>query len=339
LRVVRDLAASNEHFQLLFASTFEGVLIHEAGSIVQVNDALVRILGGSDALAIVRADEGATAELQLVRADGASIDVEIRGKPFRHGTRVQRLVTVEEVTERKQRAAELKRTNEALARSNLDLQRFAYVASHDLQTPLRGIASFVDLLRSSYGDGLDAQANDWLARIGRSVDHLQTLIRDLLEYSRVDAEPRAFESVAMRDVLERATSLLDTANATITAGELPEVAGDRSLLVQLVMNLIGNAIKYRGDLAPQVHITAQDRADDWLFEVRDNGIGIAPKHHQQVFEIFKRLHDQKEYPGTGIGLAICRRVVDRHGGTIWVESTPGDGSRFFFTVAKKGSHR
>jgi signal transduction histidine kinase len=340
LRVVRDLAASNEHFQLLFDSTFEGVLIHEAGSIVKVNDALVRILGGSDALVLARADESATPELQLVRADGEPIDVEIRGKPFRHGTRVQRLVTVEEVTERKQRAAELKRTNEALARSNLDLQRFAYVASHDLQTPLRGIASFVDLLRSTYGDGLDVQANDWLARIGRSVDHLQTLIRDLLEYSRVDAEPHAFESIAMRDVLDRAISLLDVTNATITAGELPEVPGDRSQLVQLMLNLVGNAIKYRGEAAPEIHISAQDRGDDWLFEVRDNGIGIAPKHHQQVFEIFKRLHDQKAYPGTGIGLAICRRVVDRHGGTIWVESKPGDGSAFFFTIAKhKGNHR
>jgi signal transduction histidine kinase len=347
LRVVRDLAASNEHFQLLFDSTFEGVLIHEAGATVQVNDALVRILGGADALAIMRTDERAAAaatsapvELQLVRADGESIDVEIRGKPFRHGTHVQRLVTVEDVTERKQHAAELKRTNDALARSNLDLQRFAYVASHDLQTPLRGIASFVDLLRSSYGEGLDAQANDWLARIGRSVDHLQTLIRDLLEYSRVDAEPRAYESVAMREVLDRALSLLDVAGATITAGELPEVPGDRSQLVQLMLNLVGNALKYRGQAAPQVHITAVDRGDDWLFEVRDNGIGIAPKHHQQIFEIFKRLHDQKEFPGTGIGLAICRRVVDRHGGTIWVESKPGDGSAFFFTIAKrKGSHR
>jgi PAS domain S-box-containing protein len=363
LRIVRDLEASNAHFQLLFDSTFEGVLIHEAGTIVQVNDALARILGfareamvGRDALAFVHADDRAAVrdamlagtaspvELRFIRSDGEQIDVEIRGKAFSHGRRAQRLVTIEEVTERKQRAAELKRTNEALARSNLDLQRFAYVASHDLQTPLRGIASFVDLLRSTYGVALDAQANDWLARIGRSVDHLQTLIRDLLEYSRVDAESRAFEPVAMREALDRATSLLDTAardaNGTITAGELPEVVGDRSQLVQLMLNLVGNAIKYRGEAAPQVHITAEDRGDDWLFAVRDNGIGIAPNHHQQVFEIFKRLHDQKAYPGTGIGLAICRRVVDRHGGTIWVESKPGEGSVFFFTIAKRmGRHR
>jgi light-regulated signal transduction histidine kinase (bacteriophytochrome) len=139
------------------------------------------------------------------------------------------------------------------------------------------------------------------------------------------------------------SSLLDAAmrdtKATITADELPEVIGVRSQLVQLLMNLVGNALKYRGAEAPRVHIGAQSRSDDWLFEVRDNGIGIAPKHHQQVFEIFRRLHDQKEYPGTGIGLAVCRRVVDRHGGKIWVESTPGEGSSFFFTIAKGLAHR
>ncbi len=240
--------------------------------------------------------------------------------------------------ERELRAAELRRTNAALARSNLDLQRFAYIASHDLQTPLRSIASFVDLLRSTYGDTFDAQAKDWLARTSHSVDHLQILIRDLLEYSRVDAEPRAFTKVSMRDVLDEARSLLDAVirdgKATVTADELPEVIGDRGQLVQLLTNLVGIAIKYRGAEPPRVHITAQTRSDDWLFEVRDNGIGIAAKHHQQVFEIFKRLHDQKEYPGTGIGLAICRRVADRHGGKIWVESTPGEGSAFFFTIAK-----
>ncbi len=240
--------------------------------------------------------------------------------------------------QRKQHAADLERTNAALARSNLDLQRFAYIASHDLQTPLRSIASFVDLLSSTYGDKLDAQARDWLARTSTSVDHLQTLIRDLLEYSRVDAEQRPFDKVSMRETLDRATAMLDAAvrdaKASITADELPEVTGDRSQLEQLLSNLVGNAIKYRGAEAPRVHVTAQTRADDWLFEVRDNGIGIAPKHQQQVFEIFKRLHDQKQYPGTGIGLAICRRVIDRHGGKIWVESKPGEGSAFFFTIAK-----
>jgi len=363
LGVLRDLAASNHHFQLLFNSTFEGVLIHDGGRVVQVNDALVRILGfthdemvGSDALALVHADNRDVAraalmagqplprELRLVRKDGSEVDVEVRSKPFAHGKRARRLVTIEDVSERKQRAAELRRTNEALERSNLDLQRFAYIASHDLQTPLRGIASFVELLQSTYGEALDAQGKDWLARTSQSANHLQTLIRDLLEYSRVDAQSHAFELVSMRDALDHASSLLDSAvrdaNATITADDLPDVIGDRSQLVQLLMNLVGNAIKYRGTEPPRVQVVAQSRDVDWLFEIRDNGIGIDPRHQQQVFEIFKRLHDQKQYPGTGIGLAICRRVVDRHGGKIWVESQPGEGSAFFFTIAKgRGSQQ
>lgn len=246
--------------------------------------------------------------------------------------------------ERARQADELRRANEKLERSNQDLQRFAYIASHDLQTPLRSIASFVDLLRSTHASSLDAEGKDWLARISQSTQHLQTLIRDLLEYSRVDTESRAFDKVSMREALDRAKALLDAAirdaSATITVGELPDVMGDRSQLVQLLMNLVGNGVKYRGTKAPEIRISAQTRDDDWLFEVRDNGIGIAPKHHEQVFEIFKRLHDQKEYPGTGIGLAICRRVVERHGGRIWIESTPGEGSAFFFTIAKRTeSHR
>jgi PAS domain S-box-containing protein len=354
LGLLRDLAASNDHFTLLFDSTFEGVLIHEDGRIVQVNEALVRILGfsrdemiGREALSFVCTDDRPAAndglvrgastpvELRCVRKDGTEIHVEVRGKPFAKG---KRLVTVEDISERKRRAVELQRMNDALARSNLDLQRFAYIASHDLRTPLRSIASFVDLLQSTHGETLDDRGRDWLARTSQSVDQLQTLIDDLLEYSRIDSEPRAFEHVSMREVLDRATSLLDAAvrdaSATITADELPEVHGDRSQLVQLLMNLVGNAIKYRGKEPPRVHISAHSDEKHWRFAVRDNGIGIASKHHQQVFEIFKRLHDQKEFSGTGIGLAICRRVVDRHGGKIWVESTPGEGSTFFFTIVK-----
>ncbi len=240
------------------------------------------------------------------------------------------------IVERNRQAAELRTSNEALERSNIDLQRFAYVASHDLQTPLRSIGSFADLLQSTYGDKLDDQGRDWLRRTSASAAHLRTLIDDLLEYARVDAEPRAFQRVALRGVVDRALSLVETAiedsGAKITCGDLPEVMGDRSQLVQLVLNLVGNAVKYRGAAAPVIHIAADRVGDAWRISVRDNGIGIAPKHHQQVFEIFKRLHDLKEYPGTGIGLAVCRRVVTRHGGKIWVESQAGEGSVFYFTL-------
>lgn len=237
------------------------------------------------------------------------------------------------------KVAELKQSNEALTRSNLELQRFAYVASHDLQTPMRGVASFVELLRSRYADKLDAQANDWIDRIIGSVKHLQNLVRDLLEYSRVDARPQPFEAVNMREVFDQALSLMGEtvhdAGTEVSCGELPLVMGDRTQLAQLMLNLIGNGLKYRGSVPPRVHVSAQLGAEGWVFAVRDNGIGIDAQFHERIFEVFQRLHGPKEYPGTGIGLAICRRVVHRHGGRVWVESEPGSGSVFYFTIPER----
>lgn len=350
LAVMRNLEESNAHFELLFNSTLAGVMIHEDGKVVQVNDALTKLLElpskgvvGSEAARWLTSKTDAlfgdaVAEVEHRRADGERVDLEIHARPFMRGERRQRMVTFIDITERKRRTEQLREANKALADTNLDLRRFAYVASHDLQTPLRSIASFVELLGTTYGPALDAQANDWIARAGGSAKHLQTLIGDLLEYSRIDAEPRAFKPVAMTEVLDRVRSLVEVAareaNATITADELPEVVGDRSQLVQLVLNLVSNALKYRAAEPPRIHLAVEDRDNDWLFGIRDNGIGIAPKYHQQIFEVFKRLHDQKTYPGTGIGLAICRGVVERHGGSIWVESHEGGGSRFLFTIPK-----
>ena len=357
LNVIRNLAASNEHFELLFNSTFEGILIHEEGRIVQVNDVLLAMLGfsraellGREVLDITHPDRRAAVierlklevlapyQTKAIRKDGTVIDVEVQSKIFTHKKRASRLVTMQDISEQKQQATALQQSNEALERSNIDLQRFAYVASHDLQTPLRSIASFVDLLRSTYDQQLDEQGRDWLLRTSQAAKQLQTLIQDLLDYSRIDSQTRPFENVAVQEVLDRASSLLEAAvqesRAKITHGDLPKVMGDRSQLVQLMLNLIGNAIKYRGSDPPRIHITAESKGNEWSVSVSDNGIGIAPKHHQRVFEIFKRLHDSKQYPGTGIGLAVCRRVVSRHGGKIWVESESGTGSVFHFTIAK-----
>ncbi len=357
LGVLRSLAISNAHFQLLFNSTFEGILVHEQGRIVQVNDALLRMLGFSradlidrDVLEIAHPDDHvvlieklklevmAPFEIRGVRKDGSAVHVEVQGKPFARASRRSQLVTLQDISEPKRQAAALRQSNEALERSNIDLQRFASVASHDLQTPLRSIGSFVDLMQSTYDKQLDAQGRDWLLRTSESVKQLQTLIRDLLAYSRVDARPRPFQKVSMGEIVGRAVSLLDAAvqesSAQISVGELPEVLGDASQLGQLMLNLVGNALKYRGNAAPRIHVAAESKGNEWIFSVRDNGIGIAPRHHERVFEIFKRLHDAKEYPGTGIGLAICRRVVGGHGGRIWVESESGEGSVFYFTMAK-----
>jgi PAS domain S-box-containing protein len=235
-----------------------------------------------------------------------------------------------------ERTAELASANQVLERSNIELQQFAYIASHDLQSPLRSISGFVQLLKLEYEAKLDEQAGDWIRRTVQAIDQMQTMIRDVLAYSRVDSRSRAFAPTHFLDVFNDAVGLLESsihdAGGQVTCGKLPIVMGDRSQLVQLMQNLISNGIKYHGDKSPHIHVSAERNGKEWTFSVRDNGIGIALKHYERVFEIFKRLHDQKDYPGTGIGLAVCRRVVTRHGGRIWLESEAGHGSVFHFTL-------
>jgi PAS domain S-box-containing protein len=273
-----------------------------------------------------------------LRKDGSDFPVEIGLNPVDTDEGQFVLAAIMDVTEQRERAeAALRQANEALMRSNLELNRFASVASHDLQTPLRNVASFVQLLQSTYQDQLDARANDWIRRIVESVKQLQALIRDLLEYSRIDSQIHPFERVPLDEVFEHVISLLGApeleSGAEITSGKLPTVMGDRSQLVQLLLNLIDNGLKYSGAEATRIHVSCERRSDEeWLFAVHDNGIGIAEGHQEQIFEIFTRLQDQRQYPGSGIGLAICRRVVDRHGGRIWVESDLGQGSVFYFTI-------
>jgi PAS domain S-box-containing protein len=235
-----------------------------------------------------------------------------------------------------ERTVELAGANQVLERSNIELQQFAYVASHDLQSPLRSISGFVQLLKSEYEGKLDKQADDWIRRTVQAIGQMQTMIRDVLAYSRVDSRSRPFAPTALLDVFNDAVALLESsirdAGGQVDCGELPVVMGDRSQLVQLMQNLIGNGLKYHGDKTPNVHVSASRDGNEWIFSVRDNGIGIEPRYHDRVFEIFKRLHDQTEYPGSGIGLAVCRRVVTRHGGRIWLESEPEHGSVFHFTI-------
>jgi PAS domain S-box-containing protein len=239
----------------------------------------------------------------------------------------------------KERTLELAVSNQILERSNIELQQFAYVASHDLQSPLRSINGFVQLLKIDYEEKLDAQGRDYIRRTVQSIAQMQTLIRDLLSYSRVDSRSRPFVPVPLLDVFHDSVLLLESsirdAGGQVTCDELPVVLGDGSQLAQLMQNLIGNGLKYHGTEPPHVHVSAEPgiKKNEWIVSVCDNGIGIDPKYFGRIFEIFKRLHDQKDYPGTGIGLAVCRRVVERHGGTIWVESEPGHGSNFLFSIS------
>jgi len=235
-----------------------------------------------------------------------------------------------------ERTEQLAVANQVLEQSNIELKQFAYVASHDLQSPLRSICGFVQLLKREYEGKLDEQGQDWIRRTVQASGQMQTLIRDLLSYSRVDARSQPFTQIPFVDIVNDAMTLLESSihdsGGRVTWSALPDVMGDRSQLVQLIQNLIGNGLTYRSDKPPHIHLSAERGGKVWIFSVRDNGIGIDRKYSEQIFEIFKRLNDQKDYPGTGIGLAVCRRVVNRHGGKIWVESEPGQGSTFHFTI-------
>ena len=246
--------------------------------------------------------------------------------------------------ERKRRAQELVlRTdiaarNTALERSNQSLQEFAYVASHDMQEPLRTVASFTQLLQKRYAGQLDAQADEYIAFAVDGALRMQRLIADILQYSRLTTHGQNFERVAIGDVIERAQDDLravieERAARVLVGGTMPELLGDPVQLRQLFANLIGNAIKYNISEAPKVTISARREREAWVFRVADNGIGIAPEHHEQIFNMFSRLHSRAEYAGTGIGLALARRIVERHGGRIWVESSEGVGTSFFFTLS------
>jgi signal transduction histidine kinase len=228
------------------------------------------------------------------------------------------------------------RTMNELTRSNDELQQFAYVASHDLQEPLRTIASYVQLLAKRYRGKLDKDADDFINFAVDGAHRMQNLINDLLQYSRVGTQAKPFEITDCNEVLQQALYNLQLAieekGATITSDALPIIVGDPIQLTGVFQNLIGNAIKFHGEAAPFVHISAERRGEQWLFSVKDNGIGIAPQYADRIFIIFKRLHTAAEYPGTGVGLSICKKVVERHGGRIWVDSQVGHGSTFYFTL-------
>jgi signal transduction histidine kinase/tRNA A-37 threonylcarbamoyl transferase component Bud32 len=236
----------------------------------------------------------------------------------------------------RQTAAELQRANGELARSNADLQAFAYVASHDLQEPLRMVASYTQLLQRRFQGQLGADGDDFIAFAVDGARRMQGLINDLLLYSRVGTQGKPLRPTCCEMVFDKAVANLQVAvaesGAVVTRESLPRVRGDETQLVQLFQNLIGNAIKFRRSAAPRVVVSARFQVSEWLFCVRDNGIGIDPRHAERVFAIFQRLHPHTEYPGNGIGLAVCKRVVERHGGRIWVESEPGVGSDFYFTL-------
>ena len=234
---------------------------------------------------------------------------------------------------------EIKQRQE-LARSNAELEQFAYVASHDLQAPLQTISNYAQLLEHRYHERLDDKADKYINYIVGAVERMRTQINDLLEYSRVDRQKSTFRETDIYFVVQEAISNLQSEielnQATIICSDcLPKLIVDRSQFVTLFQNLLGNSLKYRRSIPPKIQIDVTQQNNSWQFFVRDNGIGIEEKHQQRIFQIFQRLHTQDEYPGTGIGLAICQKILQRHGGNIWVESQIARGTTFYFTIPKQ----
>jgi PAS domain S-box-containing protein len=244
--------------------------------------------------------------------------------------------TVQDITERKRMEEALRKKTEELARSNEDLEQFAYVASHDLQEPLRMVTSYVQLLSKRYKAKLDADANEFIDFAVDGAVRMRKLINDLLTYSRVGTKGKELSPTDSEAVLAQSVNdlkvTIEENGALVTHDPLPTVMADNSQLEQLFQNLIGNAIKFRSSEPPRIHLSASRNGKGWVFSVRDNGIGIAPEYSERIFIIFQRLHSRQEYPGTGIGLAICKKIVERHGGRIWVESDVGKGATFCFTL-------
>jgi light-regulated signal transduction histidine kinase (bacteriophytochrome) len=269
--------------------------------------------------------------------DVTSFSIDYLSTPiFEDEQLVGAVVSFRDVTARKRADETLANRTKQLERSNAELEQFAYVASHDLQEPLRMVTGYTSLLSKRYRGRLDLAADEFIDFAAEGANRMRVLINDLLTYSRVTsqaAEPAPVDcQLILRETLSALEVSIQESGANLTHDGLPTVQGDRVQLGQLFQNLISNALKYRNGQEPRIHVGCERREREWLLFVRDNGIGIDERFAEKIFVIFQRLHTREQYPGTGIGLAVCKRIVERHGGRIWVESTPGNGATFFFTL-------
>lgn len=368
-RIAREKRESETRFRRLVETSLMGVLVRrDDGRLVETNDELLRIVGvRRDKLQPANRWRESASDLPRwrdllpddeVEAEAVTLDLNERGEatPFEKeyvradGTAIPLFVGMARVTDtdqiiavaidlskQKLAEAELKQAAADLARSNADLQQFAHIVSHDLQEPLRMVSGFLEMLKKRHAANLGADAARLVDHAIEGASGMQALIRDLLEYSRVDFANRGIEpceaDAAFQTALANLATSIDEADADVRATPLPRVRIDLVQLVQVFQNLVGNAVKFRrpGE-RPRVRVGAKRVGGDWVFSVTDNGIGIETRQHERIFTIFQRLHPRSQYPGTGIGLAITKKIVERHGGRIWVESTRGGGSTFHFTV-------
>jgi len=279
-----------------------------------------------------------TLEKRFLHKDGHIVHAFIAVNTVRHpdGRPDYFVALVQDITDRKEAESQLEQTVADLKRSNQELEQFAYVASHDLQEPLRMVASYVQLLARRYRGRLDDDAEEFIGYAVEGATRMQNLINDLLAFSRVGRQDQPFAAVDCEQVVSATLRALQrsirASGAHITHDPLPTVLGNASQLSQVFQNLLSNALKFHGQRAPRIHVGVEAGEDEWLFRVEDNGIGIEEQYFNRLFVIFQRLHGKREYPGTGIGLAVTKKIVETHGGRIWLESIPGQGTTFYFTL-------
>ncbi len=361
--MAHEIKQSRELFRILFYRSPIGTYIIQDGQFRLVNRQFAYILGyeedeliGRPSLSFVLPEDRDAVRENAVSMlkGGSSLGYEFRVVnkqakikwvmetvvPIYYRRKRATLGSLIDVTERKQMEERLKQITDEMQCSNTELEQFAYVISHDLQEPLRMVSSYTQLLAKRYSNKLDADADEFIAYAVDGAKRMQTLLHDLLDYSRVGTRGKPFSLVNCEHIVEQAMANLKIAieecGASVSYDVLPTIMGDEGQLVRLFQNLIANAIKFRREEAPQVRISAQRRNNTVTFSVNDNGIGIDPQHSQSIFEIFRRLHTRDEYQGTGMGLAICKKIVERHGGHISVQSQPGQGSTFYFSVDMAG---
>jgi PAS domain S-box-containing protein len=366
----KKVAESEQKFREIFYNAYDMITLCGTrengmpGCYIDVNDVACELLGYSrdellkmtpmdlmspeniakipETIEIMSKKGFATVEKVYIVKDGSEIPVEVNTHVFDLNGKKVGLAVSRDITKRKKREKQLEEILNELKRSNEELQQFAYVSSHDLQEPLRTIASFTQLLQKRYKGQLDEDADEFMEYIVEAAVRMKQQIQDLLEYSRVATKENEFKSVNLNEILDTTLTYLDTlikeSNAEINVEKLPVVMGDSGQLQSVFQNLISNAIKFKKHEEPlKIHISSykDEENKEYVFSIKDNGIGIEEQYSERIFTIFQRLHARDEYKGTGIGLSIVKRIIERHGGRIWVESEFGGGSTFYFTIPIK----